>query len=151
MKQDICLTKQLRPRDRLGGGTFGTTPIRTAWLCCHIHQGCANWGRGGHHAANIFKSARKVANWQPCCKRVGNSILCDLFLATIAGQLVKRHPPPQQKFYRNITHLSILLEVPQPNSNPFLILFGRTRKLILVRTGGTCSPPPPRGVDTTQT
>ena len=44
---------------------------------------------------NIFKFARKLVKRQPCCKRDGNSIFCDLFLLVIVGQLVKT--PPNRK------------------------------------------------------
>ena len=43
-----------------------------------VIQGCADWGRGGRHAPNIFKFAKKLVKRQPCWKRVGNSNFCDL-------------------------------------------------------------------------
>jgi len=56
-------------------------------------QGCANWGAcGASCTPNIFKFASKLVKRQLCCKRVGDSIFCDLFLVTIVGQLVKTLP-----------------------------------------------------------
>ena len=40
--------------------------------------------------SNLQESLSKS---QPCCKRVGHSISCDMFLVTILGQMVQRPPP----------------------------------------------------------
>ena len=65
-------------------------------------QGCADGGMGSVAPPSIFKFARKLVKSQPCCKRVGHSNFCDLFLVTIVGQFVKM-PPPQRKVSRHIT------------------------------------------------
>ena len=52
-------------------------------------------GMGASCSPTVFKFARKLVKRQPCCKRVDNSIFCDLlcFLETIVCQLVNGPPP----------------------------------------------------------
>ena len=81
------------------------------------NQVCTDRGRGAPQYFQICKIVKR----QPCCKRVSNSIFCDLFffLGTIVvGQLVKT-PPPQQKVSRQIT-------APNPR-NLLTQLLGRNR------------------------
>ena len=49
-------------------------------------------GRGGVAPPNVFKHARKLVKRQPCCNRVSNSTLSDLFLSN-NSEPVGQYPP----------------------------------------------------------
>ena len=51
-------------------------------------------GVGVSRPPNIFKFARKLVKRQPCCKKVGNSIFCDLFFFSNNSWSLRQNAPP---------------------------------------------------------
>ena len=83
-----------------GKREFPPLPWYSAIFTCSFRQGRADWGRGGVTPSNVFKFARNLIKGQPCCKRVGNNIFCDLFFSNNSWSIGQNALPPNKRCLR---------------------------------------------------